>query len=411
MYLYAGAHTLRWSSRILQVHNFIRGYDDPARIATILDAYRTGDAAFVRALFARPIWELSKCIRGFIAAPEGQELGVVDYSQIEARNLDWHADNEPGLEMWRDGSIDPYVRMAQHIFGKSYEEIKNQKSGEMRRIGKNTTLGAGFQMSAGAWLMYARKMGSKADEDLAELAIGTYREINKAVVDYWSDVQNHAIAAIAEPSRTIKLKRIAFEMVDHWLCVILPSGRRIWYPYAKLTTGKTKYGKTVEQIVFMITNAGQKMNKVDTVVFMLDNLHRQPHHPHTGDTLAVAHAALMAGDHNGMGNFMAAQVIADCKHTRLLSNAPDWWDWCAPGPGSQRGLSRLLGMGDEFQHFRADTFIEKLSQLRKEIQHEIKIKLCLQDLQSCLCEFDKFERTLWGEGRPRSRYKPPKETS
>jgi len=254
MYLYAGAHTLRWSSRILQVHNFIRGYDDPARIATILDAYRTGDATFVRALFARPIWELSKCIRGFIAAPKGQELGVVDYSQIEARNLDWHADNEPGLEMWRDGSIDPYVRMAQHIFGKSYEEIKNQKSGEMRRIGKNTTLGAGFQMSAGAWLTYARKMGSKADEDLAELAIGTYREINKAVVDYWSDVQNHAIAAIAEPSRTIKLKRIAFEMVDHWLCVILPSGRRIWYPYAKLTTGKTKYGKTVEQIVFMGAN-------------------------------------------------------------------------------------------------------------------------------------------------------------
>jgi DNA polymerase len=254
MYLYAGAHTLRWSSRILQLHNFIRGYDDPARIQTILDAYRTGDATFVRALYKNPIWELSKCIRGFIAAPTGQELGVIDYSQIEARNLDWHADNEIGLEMWADGTVDPYIVMATHIYGCSYDEVKAQKSGEMRRIGKNTTLGCGFQMSAGAWLAYARKMGSKADEDLAELAVGTYREINKAVVDYWYDVQNHAIAAIAEPSRTVKLRKIAFEMVDHWLTIILPSGRRIWYPYARITTGKTKFGKTVEQIVFMGAN-------------------------------------------------------------------------------------------------------------------------------------------------------------
>jgi hypothetical protein len=159
---------------------------------------------------------------------------------------------------------------------------------------------------------------------------------------------------------------------------------------------------------YMITNAGQRMSKIDTVIFMLDNLHKQPRHPYTGDSLAHAHEALMSGNHNGMGPFMAGQVIADCKHTHLLSDAPDWWDWCAPGPGSQRGLSRMLGMGDKFAHFRQDTFIEKLKQLRKEIQHEIKIKLCLQDLQSCLCEFDKFERTLWGEGRPRSRYKPPK---
>jgi len=255
MYLYAGAHTLRWSSKILQLHNFIRGYDDPNRIRDVLDAYRTGDPDFVWALYAQPIWELSKCMRGFIAAPEGFELGVVDYSQIEARNLDWHSGNEVGLEMWRDGSIDPYIVMATKIYGVSYDEVKNQKSGEMRRIGKNTTLGAGFQMSAGAWLSYARKMGSKsADEDLAELAIGTYREVNKANVEYWAEVNNHAIAAIAEPQRVFKYRKVAFEMVDHWLTIILPSGRRIWYPYAKLTTGRTKYGKEVEQIVFMGAN-------------------------------------------------------------------------------------------------------------------------------------------------------------
>lgn len=155
---------------------------------------------------------------------------------------------------------------------------------------------------------------------------------------------------------------------------------------------------------YMITNAGQTMSKVDTVLFMLSNLNKLEKPPVKGDTLAQAHAKLMDGNHCGMGSFMAAQVIADCKYSDLLDKADDWWDWCAPGPGSQRGLSRLLNT--DFHRFRQDVFIEKLTQLRKEIKREINATLCLQDLQNCLCEFDKFERTLWGEGRPRSRYKP-----
>jgi len=246
MLLYAGAHTLRWSSRILQVHNFIRGYDNAERIAVILEAYRTGDAELVSMLFDRPIWELSKCIRGFIAAPKGLELGIVDYSQIEARNLDWSSGNEAGMEVWADAKIDPYVQLATIIFGVAYEDVTD----EQRRIAKNARLGAGYMMSAGAFLIYCHKMGSKIDEDTAELAIGTFREANQAIVDFWADVQNHALAAIAEPQRTVKLRGLSFEMVDHWLTIILPSGRRIWYPYARITTGTTKYGKPTEQIVF-----------------------------------------------------------------------------------------------------------------------------------------------------------------
>jgi len=155
---------------------------------------------------------------------------------------------------------------------------------------------------------------------------------------------------------------------------------------------------------YMITNAGQTLSKVDTVLLMLSNLNKLENPPVKGDTLAIAHAKLMEGTLCGMGSFMAAQVIADCKYAEILDKADDWWDWCAPGPGSQRGLSRLLGI--EFRRFRQDVFIEKLTQLRKEIKREINVVLHLQDLQNCLCEFDKFERTLWGEGRPRSRYKP-----
>lgn len=183
-----------------------------------------------------------------------------------------------------------------------------------------------------------------------------------------------------------------------------------WRPNAvrRKMHARKEQGNQVFTGAYMITNAGQTMSKVDTVVFMLENLQKLEKHPHKGHTLAMAHALLTDSNHCGMGSFMAGQVVADCKYTELLSHATDWWDWCAPGPGSQRGLSRLLGKNpdDKFQRFRQDVFIEKLQQLRKEIRREIKTVLCLQDLQNCLCEFDKFERTLWGEGRPRSRYKP-----
>ena len=171
----------------------------------------------------------------------------------------------------------------------------------------------------------------------------------------------------------------------------------------RLMTERREDGKQVFTGAYMITNAGQSMSKVDTVVFMLENLSKLVPHPVRGDTLAQAHAKLTDSNHCGMGSFMAAQVIADCKYADILEGAADWWDWCAPGPGSQRGLSRLLGI--EHRSFRQDVFIEHLTQLRKEIRREINTKLHLQDLQNCLCEFDKFERTLWGEGRPRSRYK------
>jgi hypothetical protein len=33
--------------------------------------------------------------------------------------------------------------------------------------------------------------------------------------------------------------------------------------------------------------------------------------------------------------------------------------------------------------------------------------ICSQNLQNCLCEFDKYERVRLGEGRPKQLYRPP----
>ena len=242
----ATGHVVSNSSKLVQLHNFVRGLSDPEEIATVLDAFRTGDTAFVQALYPNPMFMLSKCIRGFIAARPGYMLEVMDYSQIEARDLDWHAGNQRGLDEWASG-VDKYKLMAGRIYGKDPSEV----SDEERRIGKNSTLGCGFGMSAAAFLVYCHNLGiMDVTEDLAQLAVHTYREANHENVAWWAAVENTARAAIANPGKAYTLRECTFEMVRHWLTIMLPSGRAIWYPKARMEASNTRWGKKTEQIVF-----------------------------------------------------------------------------------------------------------------------------------------------------------------
>ena len=110
---------------------------------------------------------------------------------------------------------------------------------------------------------------------------------------------------------------------------------------------------------------------------------------------------------NGMGSFMAGQVIADAKYAGCLFNAPDWWLWAASGPGSRRGLNRVASRPVDAS-WPGSTWHKALSELKVQIDHHFIAagwpELHAQDLQNCLCEFDKYERTRLGEGKPRSGY-------
>lgn len=124
-----------------------------------------------------------------------------------------------------------------------------------------------------------------------------------------------------------------------------------------------------------------------------------------GCGLAEAHKWLM--QFRDMGTFMAAQVVCDVKYTPMLRNARDWWNWAAPGPGSLRGMSRVE-FGDLNTKYDAENWRASLAVLRDKTQPLIAkaglAPLHAQDLQNCLCEFDKYMRVKNSEGRPRSLY-------
>jgi len=169
-------------------------------------------------------------------------------------------------------------------------------------------------------------------------------------------------------------------------------------------------GEKIFTGAYIVSTNGIATDKVSYVLKTFSRAWSSDDPPDSKDTLQQAHAKLMAM--HGMGSFMAAQVVADLKNTPFLKKASDWWTWCAPGPGSMRGLARLqsdLSTVDRVISRGIDkrTFVEQLLALRNRLRTHTNYadELCLQDLQNCLCEFDKYERVLWNQGKPRALYR------
>lgn len=163
---------------------------------------------------------------------------------------------------------------------------------------------------------------------------------------------------------------------------------------------------------YIVSTNGRQMDKVEyLVIHVLQPLWAKRvaiSKSMEGATLAQAHELLQA--QQGLGSFMAAQVLADIKYLdpRRWS---DFHTFAASGPGSKRGLNRVLGFAPDTP-FRESIFRSRLLELRKKVNDHLAEKygweehLTAQDLQNCLCEFDKYERARLEEGRPKQIYKP-----
>lgn len=107
---------------------------------------------------------------------------------------------------------------------------------------------------------------------------------------------------------------------------------------------------------------------------------------------------------DGLGSFMAGQVIADLKYIEpVLENASDWWTFAPLGPGSIRGLNRFFGR-DTNKSLKQEQGLLEIQSAQKMIEERLGMKLPAHDVQNCFCEYDKFIRVKRGEGKTRSTY-------
>lgn len=251
-FLFHGAHTGRYSGRLVQFQNFIRGMLKDKQREAVFRLLELADPELFVMLHEWPIDTISQCMRGFIKAPRGYELAVVDYTAIEARVLAWVAGEEHMLQAYREG-VDVYKLMAVRLYGlASIADV----SDEQRRIAKNLVLGCGYQLGGVRFVDYAANAGVVITEKFAKEAVTIYREGHPAIVRSWKTVESLAVQAIRFPGEVAKGLRCAFYMRQHWLCVQLPSGRELRYPFAKATLGE-RWGKPAWLLSFRTEVKGQ----------------------------------------------------------------------------------------------------------------------------------------------------------
>ena len=111
----------------------------------------------------------------------------------------------------------------------------------------------------------------------------------------------------------------------------------------------------------------------------------------------------------GMGDFMANQIVTDYKYTVICGMASDRGSFVMAGPGTRRGLNRYFSK-DLYHSTTREKGAEQLITIRDTIKKDCSIAINnhffdLNNLSNCFCEFDKYMRALTGEGRPKQQYK------
>ena len=153
---------------------------------------------------------------------------------------------------------------------------------------------------------------------------------------------------------------------------------------------------------YLVSTNGVQMDKIDYILDrVLTPIWERGRIPNVDETLESYWKHLTQFD--GLGSFMAGQVIADLKYTPVLKDASDWWTFAPLGPGSKRGLNRVFDRPLE-KSLRQDSAILEFRYLQNLVEKELNWLLPAHDIQNVACEVDKYLRIKHGEGTVRSKY-------
>lgn len=196
-------------------------------------------------------------------------------------------------------------------------------------------------------------------------------------------------------NRISTLKLVGFPEIEYLL--------DDWLEHARTVTKQARdRGEKIWTGAYLVSTNGHSMDKVDFIIDrVLRKVAQKVRAPHTGETLQSYHLYLMLFD--GLGSFMAGQVIADLKYTSVLRDASDHHTWAPIGPGSKRGLNRYFGRPLE-GNIKDVQVLEQLNMVQLQVRNRLGIDIAVHNIQNCFCEYDKFVRVMKGEGKPRSLY-------
>lgn len=207
-----------------------------------------------------------------------------------------------------------------------------------------------------------------------------------------------------------------FNWPETYDAIFFAPGSRNWSKKRaiKILEARKAEGKQIFTGAYIVTSSGKSVSKVVTICEALDYLHKHRHafadEIRAGESMEKACEVLQQVP--TVGGFVAYEIACDLRHTRLLADAKDILSWANPGPGARRGVHRLLkgvhtwaGKKPDYIKIMHDLLTQAPKKAHKDVlKGEWPFEM--REIEHTLCEFDKWCRVKYGEGRPRSKYRP-----
>lgn len=230
LFRYYGANrTGRWAGRLVQLQNLPQNHIEELDEAR--DLAKLHDLSLMELMYTKPTHILSQLIRTVFIAPEGYTFSVADFSAIEARVIAWVANEQWRLELFKDPKADIYCASASKMFG-----VPVHKGDELRQRGKVAELALGYGGGVNALTTMDTKK-ALTEEEKPQILL-KWREANKKVVSLWKSLENAAKTCIGtrRPQTYVidEHSSIIFRYEGGAMTIELPSGRKLFYPSARL---------------------------------------------------------------------------------------------------------------------------------------------------------------------------------
>lgn len=327
---YGASRTGRWAGRLVQLQNLPQNHEEDLDFPRIMT--KRGDFLALEVMYERPTHILSQLIRTAFIAPEGYTYSVADFSAIEARVIAWVANEKWRLELFQDPKSDIYCASASKMFG-----VPVHKGDELRQRGKVAELALGYGGGVNALTTMDTK-GALSDEEKPEI-LAKWREANPAIVGLWKSLESAAKRCIgtrrAQTYKITDLAEVVFNYEKGAMTVKLPSGRKLFYPSARLSK-RIIHGATGDFEVEDISYKGQNQ-----ITGKWENLHTYGGKLTENVVQAIARDLLAEAIFNvfDMGynivlhvhDEIAAEIPKDGKEDEVLkamclamADAPEW---------------------------------------------------------------------------------------
>lgn len=236
---YHGALTGRDTGTGFQPLNLVRSWEKVDPVQLVRDImYR--NEQFLSGLYGDSMEAVSKALRHFITAEKGKKIIAGDFVSIEAVGLACVAGEDWKIKAFHDG-VKIYEMMGEKIHKLKPGTVTKKTHPNERQDGKTGELAFGYQGALGAWLKFD-KSGRHSDERIIEIC-KAWRGDHPETVHMWYSMEDAAMEAVRLPGTVTGFRDIGFEIVDDWLTMILPDGKRIWYREPELRAGMPQWHK------------------------------------------------------------------------------------------------------------------------------------------------------------------------